>query len=651
MKKSLLLIVLFSSFCTIFSQEKVKVIEENIVTENESKDTTIPLDSIRNLYGARYVDYKTITYEYDTIQIDTTLTIEKYFRQNYIQKDDFELLAFANPGQTYNKLAYSFVNNQLTPKFGVTAKQYNFYEVDDVDYYHVPTPTTILFYNSGIDGQVLNSTFTTNFGKSQNFSIAYKGMRSIGDFQNSRASHVNFRTTYSYYNPKKRYQFRTHIVSQEIDHLENGGITDQAIAEFRDDNDQISARGRINVNLNDSESILKSVRYYYEHELRLLNSKDSLKQKLTNLKVGHSISHTLSKYKFNSSDTQYFIDNPDIFGTALNTTTRDRTELNSTKNKLYLKFNSPWILGDFKIFTAFEKIDQQYITSKTVGTRFVPKENETDYTSFGARWNSEYKGIFLNAFAEQLVTGNNLGSNLNIIAGFKLNNEISATTGIQLKSSAPNNINNFYQSNFSNLNWNNNFNNEVYRTLYGHLKTPWFKADLFLHQIENYTYFNSRSVSSQYNQTIDYIKLKFSNQLKLKNFYLNNTVMFQKVGQGNEVLRVPEIVTRNTFYYQNYLFKGDPLLAQIGFTFKYFSKYLANSFNPVLNEFYLQNNTKIGDYPSFDVFVNGEVRRTRIYFKVENITASFTGRDYFVTENQPAKDLTIRLGVVWNFWN
>ena len=127
--------------------------------------------------------------------------------------------------------------------------------------------------------------------------------------------------------------------------------------------------------------------------------------------------------------------------------------------------------------------------------------------------------------------------------------------------------------------------------------------------------------------------------------------MYQKLARGGNVFRVPEFVTRNTLYYQNYFFKGKPLLAQIGITFKYFTKYYANEFNPVLNEFYLQNNTQIGDYPTFDVFVNGEVRRTRIYFKVENVTASLTGRNYFASPNNPARDLSIRLGLVWNFWN
>ena len=651
MKKSLFFIILLCGLQLSFSQEKVAVVKKEIVTQKKVTKEEIPLDSIRNFYGGRYVDYREITYLNDTVQIDTTLTIDKFFKHNYTQKDDFEWVAFANPGQTYNKLGYQFINNQLTPKIGVTAKQYNFYEVEDVTYYHVPTPTTTLFYNSGIDGQVLNSTFTTNFNRFQNFSISYKGVRSVGEYQNARASHVTFKTTYSYYNPSKRYQFRTHIISQDIDHLENGGITDELIPEFRNDNSQLSARGRINVNLNDSESILKTTRYYYEHELRILNSKDSLQQGLTNLKVGHSLSHNLGKYKFNSQDTEYFTNNEAIFGTLLNDTTTDRKEVNRLKNILYLKFNSPWVLGNFKVFTSFEKISELYRSEREVNSQIIPQENKTDYTSFGVHWNGKYKGAFINAYGEQLVTGNNLGSNLHVNAGFKLKNNIAATAGFQLKSSAPNNIFTFYQSNFSNFNWFNNFDNEIYRTLYGNINSKWVSVDLRLHQIDNYAYFNTNSISSQFSSVINYLKLKISHQLTLGKFHLNNSFLYQNVSDGAEVFRVPEFITRNTLYYESYFFKGNPLLAQIGINFKYFSKFLANNFNPVLNEFYLQNDTEIGDYPSFDVFVNGEVRRTRIYFKIENVAASLTGTNYFATPNQPTKDLTFRLGLIWNFWN
>jgi hypothetical protein len=127
--------------------------------------------------------------------------------------------------------------------------------------------------------------------------------------------------------------------------------------------------------------------------------------------------------------------------------------------------------------------------------------------------------------------------------------------------------------------------------------------------------------------------------------------MLQKVVDGESYFKVPSLVTRNSFYYSDYVFKGKPLYLQTGITFKYFTKFNAGSFDPLINEFTLQNDTEIGNYPIFDFFVNAQIRRTRLFFKVENFTASFTGRNYFAAPNYPYRDLTIRFGLVWNFFN
>jgi hypothetical protein len=46
------------------------------------------------------------------------------------------------------------------------------------------------------------------------------------------------------------------------------------------------------------------------------------------------------------------------------------------------------------------------------------------------------------------------------------------------------------------------------------------------------------------------------------------------------------------------------------------------------NEFRIQNEEQIG-FPTVDVFLNAQVRRTRLYFKVDNATSSLTDRNYF----------------------
>ncbi|MDB4297234.1 putative porin [Flavobacteriaceae bacterium] len=644
MKQLLFILILVLGTQLVFSQENGLVTQDININRDHSKKE-IPLDSITNMYGGRYVDYKIINHLQDSIQIDTTLTIKKYHALNYTQKDDFELIGFANQGQGFNKLGYNFINNNVLPSFGATNKLYNYFKHEDINYFSVPTPTTILTYRSGLTGQFLDAIFTTNFSKHQNLSISFKGLRSTGDYQRSLASHTNFRTTYSYHNPEKRYQFRTYIVAQQLDNNENGGLTDTSIQEFKDDNPTFSVRQRIDVNLADSESLLKADRYFFEHELRLNNS-DKVNAKINNLKLGHHISYEKLDYKFNSTDTEYFDANTSVY-TYTNSETADKTEFSTTENQFYLKFNSPSILGDFKVFSNFSNIKQAYATAGIS----TPALEENKYTSAGANWNATIRKVFLNAYAEQIISGNNSGSNLHVNSGFKLKNGIKTTLGLQLRDAAVNNNLNFYQSNFSNFNWNNNFDNELYKTFYGNVNSKWGELDLRIHQIENFVYLDDSSITQQYDNRVDYLKLKFSNEFKFGKFTLNNAILYQKVTNGEAVFRAPEVTTRNTFYYTDYFFKGNPMLAQIGVSFKYFSKYYANEFNPVLNEFYLQNNQEIGDYPNFDVFINAEVRRTRIYFKVENATAGFTGRNYFTTNNQPGRDLTIRFGMVWNFWN
>src|SRR4030065_1551651 len=105
----------------------------------------------------KYTDYKIISINNDTTLVDTTLTISKDYKFNYIRKDNFELLAFANQGQTFNKLGYNFTDNSLFPTIGANAKHYNYYKVEDVYYYDVPTPTSESMYRTGMEqGQVLD---------------------------------------------------------------------------------------------------------------------------------------------------------------------------------------------------------------------------------------------------------------------------------------------------------------------------------------------------------------------------------------------------------------------------------------------------------------------------------------------------------------
>ena len=129
-----------------------------------------------------YIKYKKSV---DTTIVDTTLTIQKTYRFNYLQKDNFGLMPFANIGQSYNSLTLKLASNTADPLFGARGRHFNYYEIEDIDYYEVPTPWTRLMYKTAFEqGQLLDAFFTVNLSNQLNFSIAYKGLRSLGNYQN-----------------------------------------------------------------------------------------------------------------------------------------------------------------------------------------------------------------------------------------------------------------------------------------------------------------------------------------------------------------------------------------------------------------------------------------------------------------------------------
>ncbi len=125
--------------------------------------------------------------------------------------------------------------------------------------------------------------------------------------------------------------------------------------------------------------------------------------------------------------------------------------------------------------------------------------------------------------------------------------------------------------------------------------------------------------------------------------------MYQNVINGEGILNVPQILTRNTIYFSDHLFKK-ALFLQTGITFNYFTSYNMDAYDPLLGEFYAQNQTQIGDFPRLDFFINAKVRQTRIYLKAEHFNAAFTGYEYFSAPNNPYRDFSIRFGIVWNFF-
>lgn len=597
---------------------------------------------------AKIQDYLIISAENDTTFVDTTLTIYKDYKFNYLRKDNFELIPFSNLGQTYNSLSYNFENTKLMPSFGAQARHFNYMEVEDIYYNRVPTPLTELFYKTAFEqGQLVDAFFTVNTTPRFNFSIGYKGLRSLGKYQNILTSTGNFRFATNYDSKNTRYHLRTHVVMQDLLNQENGGLTDGSVIDFESGDPEFRKRAILEVNFENAESVLKGKRFHLDHSFNMVQKKDSLSS--NKLQLRHIISFEDKYYQFNQSSASSY------FGVAFNNSNlNDKVTLENLYNQVQLNYSNN-LLGDIQFNASLTNYNYGYNKLVILDGETITNRLKGDSYAAGGKYHKQYKRFDLVGEAGINITGDFDGNYIQGMASFKLNDDMAATAIINHSSRAPNYNFLLYQSDYVNYNWQNNFNNTETQQLAFHIKSnKLISIALDYSTITDYAYFKKDQSTNltkafQNNTTITYLRLKLEKEIRLGKFALNNTILYQNVQDENESLNVPEIITRNTLYFSSDMFNR-ALYLQTGVTFNYFTKYYMNDYDPLLAEFIVQNEKQYGDFPRLDFFINAKIRQTRIYLKAEHFNSAMTGFNYYSAPNYPYRDFVVRFGVVWNFF-
>ncbi len=633
----------------LFSQDKTK---RNLAVTNKGMQQ---LDTIgKNPKVASMDQYRFISIERDTTYLDTSLTIQKEYSFNYLRKDNFGLLAFSNEGQTYNTLQYSLNEISPLPEFGFKAKHFNFLEANDIKYSSVATPVTELYFKSVMQkGQTLDAFFTLNINPRLNFSIAYKGLRSEGKYINQLSSTGNFRFTTSYNTKNDRYFANAHFTYQDILNEENGGIT--SISDFEDEDPRYDNRQRLQVYLNDAKSFLKGKRFFVDHFLRVNGEKSD-----NNLYVTHQFNYENKFFEYNQLTVPSTVGSTspvNRFGDSFVTSgINDQTRYNKMYNKLGLVYENT-TLGKFQFFADDFRSNYYYNQILIFDDKTVPASLTRNINSLGGQYDyqkNKWNGKFLYSRSATNQSLSNLDSNLN----YDLNDDYQFSFGYQNLNKLPNDNYNLYQSSYVNYNWSNDLKNEKINSITAEAVTPWVGVAVKVMTLNDHLYFSNTATDAsqqiitpqQYGNTINYVSVKLNKELAFGRFALDNTILYQKTDQSEAILNVPELVTRNTLYYTNYFF-NKALFLQTGITLNYFTKYLANDYNPVIGEFFIQNKKEIGSYPNLDFFINAKIQRTRIYLKAEHFNSSFTGNNFYSAPNTPYRDFMIRFGLIWNFFN
>ncbi len=657
-KKSIVVLILFLLPALAFSQTKKR--ERRADTTTASQNDTIKRSPKKNAPDAvnpadtiATIDmYKIITLQRDTTFVDTSLTVQKEYAVNYLRKDNFGLLAFANEGQTYNTLDYGLTNFSPFPEMGFKSKHIAYHEVDDIKDYNVATPYTDIMYRSVISqGQVLDATFTANTSPNLNLFIGYKGIRSIGKYINAISSNGNFKIGGSYNTTDKRYFLKLHFTGQDLSNEENGGIVDTDL--FDSGNDLYTDREKLAVYFNDAKSFLKGNRYFIDHTFKLNKTNP-------NSLVFH--------HQFNYENKFFTFTQPTVstrFGDAYTSSISNKTRYNKMYNLIGAAYSREDI-GTIEFYVEDYNYNYFYrtIVLNNGGNVAIPNSLNDRINTYGARYTyhkDKWKGT---ALLSNSITDQSL-ANIDVQARYSIDDANVLSARYQNMNKLPDLNYNLYQSDYIAYNWSNNFNNEKINSLEVEAKTKWVSASLQYTILKDHLYFSNDFVPAnanstvfdtllvtpkQYGNTINYLSLKVSKDIKFWKLGLDNTILYQNVDQADNVLNVPSLLTRNTLYYSDYLFKR-ALFIQTGFTFQYFTKYYGNDYNPLIGEFYSQDKRKMGGFPLIDFFLNMKIQEFSLFVKAEHFNSSFTGYNFYSAPNYPYRDFTIRFGIVWNFFS
>ncbi|MBF4486722.1 putative porin [Flavobacterium sp. CSZ] len=639
----------------LFSQEKNT--SKNSLDMNTKYSSITDTIKKKKAKIATIDQYQIITLEHDTTYVDTSLTLKSAYKQNNLRRDDFGLLSFANIGQTYNTLQYSLTSFSPYPEIGFNGKHFNYLQADQINYYSAATPLTELFFNTTINkGQNVDSFITLNTSKNLNFSIAYRGLRSEGDYINQLVSAGNFRFTTSYATTDRRYAINAHYTYQDVLNEENGGITTPA--DFESDNPDYKNRQRLQVYLTDAESFLKGRRLFFDHAFRINPTEGN-----NNLYVTHQFNYENKFFEYNQPTVLSAVGTRSVkrFGESYVTSgINDQTHYERLYNKVGVAYENS-LLGKFNFFVDDYRSNYKYgrVLVDKDGT-VIPDNLFLQINNVGGQFEyqkNKWNGRFLYS---RSITDQSL-SDLDAKLKYDFNDKIQFDFRYRNINKLPNNNYNLYQSSYVEYNWSNNFKNEKINSLSAAVRTPWLNGEVQYTVLNDHLYFadvsspeqkavNTQIINpAQYSNAINYLEIKASREFKFGPFALDNTLLYQKVDQSDLILNVPDFVTRNTFYYSGHFFQK-ALFLQTGIVFNYFTKYYANGYNPVVGEFYVQKEKEIGGYPLFDVFVNARIRQTRFYVKAEHINALFSKSDYYSAPNNPYRDFVIRFGLVWNFF-
>ena len=373
--------------------------------------------------------------------------------------------------------------------------------------------------------------------------------------------------------------------------------------------------------------------------------------------------NTPSNYYANNYNVQEYLSGDSIY---------DKTRYYSLKNTFALSllegFNK-WAKAGLK---AFITSDLRHFTLPNATG--IDSYNEHNL-SIGAQLSkTQGKLLHYDAIAETWLTGSDAGQmklDVNADLNFKLfGDTLTLSANGFLYRLNPT----FYYRHFHSRHawWDNdNLSKMIHSRIQGILNYQKTRTTLRVEidEIKNYTYFassyntvndnrvNHAIVVKQNNGLIHLLTASISQDFTFGPINWENMIIYQN-SSNKIVLPVPALNIYSNLYLR---FKiAHVLRCDFGADVRYFTKYYAPDYVPILGQYAIQTNTdtngndnriEVGNYPVANVYANFHLKHTRFFIMLSHFNAGTGRKNYFFTPHYPLNQSILRFGLSWNFFN
>ena len=562
---------------------------------------------------------------------------------------------------------------------------------ENAKFYDAKTPFTNVMYTTA-GGSVskeeqLTGTIGINFGKKINIGGDFDYIYGRGFYSSNGNKLISYRIFGSY--RSDRYEFNAYASNYNFVLHENGGLADDNVLTHPED----YSEGRRNMVSTDYPVLytnvfnrVKGKQYFLTHRYNLgftrtleETDKDGYAKEvfIPVSSIIHTFQYEDNQRRFTTSesssvatDTLFNQGLPFNYDDKLN----DVMSYWSMKNIIALSLREGfqnWVKFGLTAFIDIEKRRYRMQDGKRDASTeivipdpdysFIPPTFQSSTirtydelsTYVGAELSKRTGKLFTyNARGELCILGDDVGE-------FRASGELRTTFNLfqkeayvkanaYIKNMTPAFFQRHYHSRY--FWWDNDFNmiQQFYVGGEVNVESTQTKLSAGVESIQNYVYFGKDGMPVQHENNLQVVTARLKQNFYYRALGWENELAYQ-ISSNQNVLPLPDLSVYSNLYLKFKLAKV--LNIQIGADLHYNTAYYAPYYEAATQQFQVQDEVKVGNYPLINAYANFNLKQARFFVMVYNLSSQFVRPNYFSLAHYPLNPMMIKMGVAVRFNN